>query len=418
MVTSVRTVNPLDPHLAAARGHAEDRDLPPGFVADSTYEERRLTEVRRLGLLDNEPQERLSRVVRLASMFFGVDSVSINLVDRDRVFAAASIGAPGREIPREASFCSTAIQQPTMMIVTDASKDARFRDLALVAHGVRFYAGQPLVGPGGYPVGVLCVWGMSPRDLSAREQEMLRDLAALVSQELVEEAEVLRAGEVRDALLPHAVPHLPGYEVAGRCLPSRLLSGDFFDWYPVGDTLQITIADVMGKGVGAALIAAGLRSLLRGASRHNELDEAIARAGSSMDADFTATGAFATLWTARLDPRSHTLQYVDAGHGLTIILSPDGSIRRLAGGGMPVGAVRGDRWTLHEDHLAPGELLVSSSDGTLDLFPDLRSVGMALRQIAARATSAEDLVQAMADLALQGAASDDVTFLALWRTGR
>ncbi len=53
---------------------------------------------------------------------------------------------------------------------------------------------------------------------------MLRELAALVSQEPVEEAEVIRAGEVWDALLPHAVPQLPGYEVAGRCLPSRLLS--------------------------------------------------------------------------------------------------------------------------------------------------------------------------------------------------
>ncbi|MEO7754078.1 MAG: SpoIIE family protein phosphatase [Terracoccus sp.] len=391
--------------------------LPPGFVVDSSYEERRLTEVRRLGLLDNEPEERLSRVVRLAAMVLGLDSVSINLVDRDRVFSAASIGAPVREIPRDGSFCSLAIQQPNLMVVPDASADARYRDFPFVQHGIRFYAGQPLVGPGGYPVGALCVWGRDPRDLSPREQETLRDLGDLVSRELAEEAEVIRASEVQAALVPTAVPDLPGYEVAGQCLPSRNLSGDFYDWHPIRDTLQITIADVMGKGVGAAIIAAGLRALLRGASRHNELDEAVARAASSMDGDFTATGAFATLWTARLDPRTHVLQYVDAGHGLAIILSPDGSIRRLASSGMPIGALQGDRWTMHEDHLAPGEMLVSTSDGTLDLFPDLRSVGTALRQIAAHSRSAEELVQSMVDLARQGAASDDVTFLALWRTG-
>lgn len=397
MTTPTRTVDPSSPQHAG-------------------YELRRLGEVRRLGLLDHAPEDRFEKVVRLAGRLLGVEGAAVSLVDRDRVFAAASIGLSGRETPREESLCTVAIRASTPLVVPDASVDPRFRGMAAVKQGLRFYAGQPITGPGGYPVGTLCVWGGRSRHLSTHEQETLKDLGDWVSEELAHDAELGRASQVQDALLPHDVPDLRGYQVAGRCLPSRRVGGDFFDWYPLGSTLQVTVADVMGKGVGAAIIGAGLRALLRGASRFNAVDEAVNRAAASIEDDFTATGAFATLWTGRLDPRTHTLQYVDAGHGLASILSPDGSIRRLASTGMPVGAVSGDRWTLHEDHLAPGELLVCCSDGALDLFPDVRDGADVLRRVAARATSADDLVQTLADLARAQDPADDVTVVALWRT--
>lgn len=384
--------------------------------ADASYELRRLAEVRRLGVLDTEPEARFDKVVRLAGRLLGVEGVAVNLVDQDRTFAVASMGLDKRENPREGSFCSVAIQQPTTLVVPDASMDPRFRDTPAVRGGLRFYAGQPLTGPAGYPIGALCVWGERARDLTAREQETLRTLGEWVSEELAEEAELGRASQIQDALLPRDVPDLYGYEVAGRCLPSHRVGGDFFDWYFVGDTLQINVADVMGKGVGAAIIGAGLRALLRGASRFNALEEAIVRAAASMENDFTATGAFATVWSGRLDPSTHTLQYVDAGHGLARILSPDGSIRQLASTGMPIGTVSSDRWTLHEDRLDPGEVLVCCSDGALDPFPDLEAAEAVLLRVAGRATSAEDLVQRLADLALVAAPADDVTFVALWRT--
>ena len=99
------------------------------------------------------------------------------------------------------------------------------------------------------------------------------------------------------------MPHLPGYEVAGACLPAAAVGGDFYDWHNVGDGFQIVLADVMGKGIPAALIGASVRSLMRGASRFNDLETAVNRVSYAIEPDLTETSTFVTMLAARLDPR-------------------------------------------------------------------------------------------------------------------
>ncbi|MFB2351640.1 PP2C family protein-serine/threonine phosphatase, partial [Priestia megaterium] len=79
--------------------------------------------------------------------------------------------------------------------------------------------------------------------------------------ELARSSEEERAATVQRALLPKRRPDLPGYSVAGACVPARDVGGDFFDWHATHDGLSITLADVMGKGVGAAIIAASVRAV-------------------------------------------------------------------------------------------------------------------------------------------------------------
>ncbi len=164
----------------------------------------------------------------------------------------------------------------------------------------------------------MCIIDDKPRTLTEGETKLLVDLADWVEKELASDAELLHAAEVQRGLLPQRPPDVPGFEIAGRCIPTRAAGGDFYDWYSLGDgtTFQVVLADVMGKGVGAALIAASVRALLRGASRFNPLDEAVIRTGLSLEADLDELGSFVTLFAVRLRSDDPTVQYVDAGHGL------------------------------------------------------------------------------------------------------
>lgn len=374
--------------------------------------------LRGLRVLDTPREDRFDRVVRLAQRLFDVPAAAINLIDSDRQWSKAVVGLANTSCDREDAICAHTIREPDALVVEDLLGDSRFADNPAVVgeDGLRFYAGHPLSAPGGERVGALCIVDHKPRRISESDLELLRDLADLVEKELAVSAELSRAGEVQQQLQPTEPPHVPGYEIAGRCLPAHEVGGDFFDWYPLeGGCLQITLADVMGKGIPAAIIAASVRAMLRGAAQYNELPEAVNRAGHALEYDLSQTGSFVTAFTARLDPATGTLQYVDAGHGLSVIVDNHGSHRRLVSDGMPLGALSKDTWTAHTEHLAPGETLISVSDGFLDLVPDLTEAVERGITASDASISAQALVDRMTTFAQQ-TPTDDVTVVVVRRT--
>jgi serine phosphatase RsbU (regulator of sigma subunit) len=165
----------------------------------------------------------------------------------------------------------------------------------------------------------------------------------------------------------------------------------------------------MGKGISAALIAAGVRSILRGASLHNNLAEALAKAARGLEQDLNETGRFVTLFAARLDPATGNVTYVDAGHGLSVIISADGVARKLTSTELPLGAVAGAAWTAHTDHLAPGETLMSVSDGFLDFYLDETAAIAGAIRATSKTTTAAELVERMIAFSARHVAADDVT---------
>jgi hypothetical protein len=375
--------------------------------------------LRGLAVLDTPSEERFDRVVRLAQRLFDVPMVAVNLIDEDRQWTKAGVGVEG-EVPRTSSFCTHTIEQPGAMVVEDALVDKRFRSHPAVVGGdkVRFYAGHPLTAPGGQRVGALCIVDDKPRTLSDLEVRLLEDLAGWVEKELALSQDLLQAGEVQRRLLPRRAPDVPGYDVAGRCVMAREVGGDFFDWYFVGDQLQFALADVMGKGIAAAIIAASVRSVLRGASRFNELEEAVTRSAYSLDADLSETSTFVTAFCARLDPRNGVLQYVDAGHGLSAILGVDGkSYRQLVSDGLPLGALPDDSWTAKVTMLIPGETLVSVSDGVLDFFDSPVQARDAIIEANRESATAEELIDRISRLGDGVAAEDDLTAIVVRRVG-
>ena len=381
-------------------------------------ERERLEALDRLQIMDTPREERFDRVVRLAQRLFDVPMVAISLVDDRRQWHKANVGLPFCEAPRTDAFCNRTIQQAGPFVVPDASVDAEYGDNPLVLGdpAIRFYAGQPLAAPGGQLVGTLCILDDKPREISPLELALLRDLADWVEKELATDQELLQAGQVQRRLLPSQEPRLPGYEVVGRCRAAREVGGDFFDWYSLGDQFQFLVSDVMGKGVAAAIIAASVRAVIRGASRFNELDEAMNRAALTLEHDLAETGTFATLFCARLDPASHRLSYVDAGHGLNFVLGPDTSVRRLVSDGLPLGATFGTPLPVHETTLLPGETLLSVSDGYLDFFAHPREGLTAAQELHRRSSDAHELVDQISRVVGRSAPLDDVTVVAVART--
>ncbi|URI08194.1 PAS domain-containing protein [Aquincola tertiaricarbonis] len=150
-------------------------------------EATRLQELDALGVLDTDEEVAYDELTRLAATFFDAPVALISLVDRDRQWFKSRVGLQIRETPREDAFCTHAIQQPQqVMVVNDAHADPRFQSNRLVTGEphIRFYAGAPLVTPTGNAIGTLCVIDYQPREVDARQMEMLQYLAAKVMQRL------------------------------------------------------------------------------------------------------------------------------------------------------------------------------------------------------------------------------------------
>jgi PAS domain S-box-containing protein len=151
-----------------------------------------------LNILDTPAEERFDRITRLASRLFNVPIALVTLVDAKRQWFKSRHGFEPTETERSVSFCSHAIGQDGVMVVEDALRDPRFVDNPLVTGrpGIRFYAGAPLAAPDGSRVGTLCLIDRVPRAFTLEEEAALRDLAAIVANELAA-VELSRAVQVQ-----------------------------------------------------------------------------------------------------------------------------------------------------------------------------------------------------------------------------
>lgn len=182
-----------------------DKDMPDELLntAALNSEVQRLKQLRELFILDSAPEAVFDDIARLASEVCGVPIALMSLVDTERQWFKANVGLPGvNETPRDVAFCAHAIGSDALFEVQDATLDPRFSRNPLVtgAPDIRFYAGAPLILPGGERVGTLCVIDRTARQLSPQQAAMLRSLAAIASQTLVMRRDLInRSLAVRSA---------------------------------------------------------------------------------------------------------------------------------------------------------------------------------------------------------------------------
>jgi hypothetical protein len=376
------------------------------------------------GLLDTPREERFDRFTQLARTIWGVPMASINLFDHDRTFFKSTAGLGDLTQARTSdTFCETTRQQDAPLVVTDAHDDPAFASLPAVSDfGLRFYAGHPIRDQHGTTLGTLCLYDANPRTFDEHDLSMLAQLATCVEDEVRLSSDRERATSVQQALLPRDVAPVPGYSFAATCVATGLVAGDAFDHRELEGGHYLLVADVMGKGTAAAILMASVRSVIRSEMRRfaaadpatrGTLGDVLERARDVVQDDLDAAESFVTAFLGWADPRTGTMSFADAGHGLSVVVHPDGSTTSLSSKDLPLGVDPGARWEEHQVELEPGDVFVCFSDGLLDVVPEVETPSVAVARLVADTGTPHALVREVERLALDVPVRDDVTVLAV-----
>jgi len=199
--------------------------------------------------------------------------------------------------------------------------------------------------------------------LEQRNVELQQTVERGTARLEMQEQELERAREIQQSLLPKEIPQLPGFEVAGAWQPASTVSGDYYDVLRLGDhRLGICIADVVGKGVSAALLMANVQAAVRAFASGSESPAQVCAKVNSLLHENIATGKFVTFLYGILDGQTHTFQYCNAGHLYPILVS-GGSARMLEQGGAVLGVF--PAWTYEDStvELRTGDRLLLFTDG-------------------------------------------------------
>jgi methylmalonyl-CoA mutase cobalamin-binding subunit len=153
-------------------------------------EEERLAELTGLNLLDTPTEAEFDRVTERLTKLFKVPIALLTLIDKDRQWFKSQTGLPtdlaeARCTSRDISLCGHVIANDEMLIVRDLARDPRFANNPFVKErGLRFYAGVPLRGPNGFPIGTLTILDTKPREITSQEQDLLEMIAGDVMEQI------------------------------------------------------------------------------------------------------------------------------------------------------------------------------------------------------------------------------------------
>ncbi|HTY36551.1 MAG TPA: PP2C family protein-serine/threonine phosphatase [Bacteroidota bacterium] len=185
------------------------------------------------------------------------------------------------------------------------------------------------------------------------------------------ESELELAIKVQRALLPHATPSLPGWEIAAFSQPASVVGGDYFDFVPFGDGAQgVIIADVMGKGMPASMLMANLQASIRIIMPESSSPlEVVQKLNRLFRHNITLT-KFVSLFVGHLDVSTGQLSYVNAGHNPPLVVTPGtGSAAGFTGlppTGPAIGLVERPAFAVAHAAIPAGGALVLYTDGVVE----------------------------------------------------
>lgn len=301
-------------------------------------------------------------------------------------------------------------RRPDTAVVMISGVDDPELGRAALEHGAYAYMVKPV---GATQLYLTVVNNLQRRSLELDHRATLRRLEGMLEERA---DQMRRAVDLQVGMLPASPLKEDGFELAAHFTPAKEISGDFYDWYRQ-DTGQliVTLGDVMGKGLPAALMMATARAALRGSAGIPQLDVGVKLASEVMAAALEVNHAYVTAFHAVFEPSSGELRYVDAGHGHARLLRGATGQETLPLRSAPIGIFPDTLFAVGTVTLNPGDALVVFSDGLLDLRPDLATKDVLLPYEARRAGTAQDLVDILAQGSKGRDLFDDVTVLALKR---
>lgn len=229
--------------------------------------------------------------------------------------------------------------------------------------------------------------------LESKNRELQQKVELEVAERELHEQELEQAREIQQSLLPKHIPQLPGFAIDGAWEPARLVGGDYFDVIRLSETkLGICIADVVGKGVSAALLMANVQASVRAFATESTSPSVLCARVNSVLCSSISPGKFVTFFYGVLDSERRVLEYTNAGHLHPVVLRAGGDVQELTNGGAVLGVF--PEWQYRDARLQfrGGDRLLMFTDGITEAavpggeeFGDQRLVESA-RKYAGRVT--------------------------------
>lgn len=452
--TPVRTSEPGDPEEADSSSTVE------AMLSQSSHL-----------LLETQPAEKLRHLLEISANLnktLAVDALMPKIVESlfqlfrqaDRCFVIQAEESSNRLLPRVVRTRRThdeANARPSKTIVRrcletaqaflsdDASRDERIQmSQSVVDFRIRSVMCVPLCTPEGKAFGVIqldtqdrgkkftqedlkLLWGVANQAAIAMENARLHE-EAVARERLRRDLEL--ATRVQHSFLPSSLPVVPGYEFFAYYQSAQAVGGDYYGFIPLPEgRLAVTVGDVAGKGVAAALLMAKVSSDARFCFlAEGNPGQAIAKLNDQLYPFTSPMDRFVTFAAIVLDPTCHTVTLVSAGHP-SPLLKRKGSnalqdVVPKETAGLPLGMIEGYAYDSCQVHLQPGDHLILFSDGVTDAL-DARNQSFSMKGVQRVASDAgivsatalgERLMKAVQQHAANRDPHDDITLVCLGRT--
>jgi sigma-B regulation protein RsbU (phosphoserine phosphatase) len=371
----------------------------------------------------------------MARDLVGADRCSIWLIDaaHQELWTTVAHGVPELRIPLGHGLVGASISEGVSIVVNDPASDPRFLNTAAMSgYDTKSLLVIPLRGSDEKVIGALQALN-KPGGFQSEDVELLGLAAtyaanALETQRLRNEAVAARlvqkeieiASNVQRHLFPQHLPKLEQLECAAYCRPARWVGGDYYDFISTPDGgLMMTLGDVSGKGVAAAVLMASIQASIRSQAMHPQSSLARLMEGFNKAVySFSTDDKYSTLFLSQFDGAMGKLTYVNAGQCRPMLLrGRDGTLQSLSAGGVPVGLVPVAAYQQGEVVLESGDVILAYSDGVSEAMNPAEEiwdevyVERILRENARRPATEiiERLVSAVDEFAAGAEQSDDIT---------
>ena len=354
-------------------------------------EEKALEKERRYNLMDDlyysigsklnstfEQDEILSIILDSLKRLIGFDAAGIFLVDKtnNNITAELIIGYQESKLNRVyqkvgEGILGWVIQNGEIVNLPDVRKDSRYID---ARNRTRSECAVPMISEGRV---IGCI-NLESNNLDAFSQDDVHLLETYATQATLAverariqsqlwekkrlEKEIEIARNIHSALLPRNAPDIKDFQVSGFNVSSFEVGGDYYDFIPLPiGGYGLAIADVAGKGLGAALIMSGFRAALRSEVRHNFQPHQVMHKVNHFVVESTDPGSFVTAVYGTLI--ANEFNYVNAGHNPPVLLHPNGSFELLETGGLILGFKTEQYYEQAKVLLKSGDSILFYTDG-------------------------------------------------------
>ncbi len=432
-----------DPERSVLLSMEEVRKPLPARVADLPELLPTLFNMARMLVLPEPKESMLERTLQLLTTIIPADRLAVLFTSEDsKEIYTGALHLPGGKDPGTFTLSRTIINDiltnKNAILIDDALQDPRFADRqSIIVSDLKSAMAVPLLDEDRV-LGILYADTSNP--VRRYNDDFLRLFATigniiasrLANYSLLEErrekelieAELARASLIQQTLLPLDLPKIDGYSIEAFQEQCRAVGGDLYDVATLPDgRVLFLVADVSGKGMGAALLMSNILASFRILYADESFD--LTRAVNQVSAQLfrhSAAEHFATLLIGLLDAEKHSLTFVNAGHNPPLVVRTDGRIEHIDASGIMIGAFDYSGWSETTIPFAPGDLLMVFTDGVTeaehgdDQYSDerLEELLVSIRDKTPREI-AHTVMKEVEQFAQDTPRSDDITMLIIKR---